>query len=180
MTGLMYHQPVDPIQYLQQCLEKIKKKDCKSVRWDMFTEEKPCALPSIGRNNEQFSKYQPMAGSACSRFKIRPQAIIVCVISPPGIGARKFVDRTLNRYPNFVHLSMGDLIINCAKIEENKLNSPWASALCVIESGDLAPEDMVLELLTWNLNQHPTSEGFIIDGYPRTLRQYEDFKLNVN
>ncbi|EUB58405.1 Adenylate kinase isoenzyme 5 [Echinococcus granulosus] len=177
----MYHRPVDPIQYLQECLEKIKRKDYKSVRWDLFLEGKRCPLPPLAlrRNSEPFSRYQPMVGTGCSQFKMRPQATVICIIAAPGIGAREFSGKMLNYYPSFVHISMGDLAINCAKIEERKSHSRWSSALRFIKSGDLAPEDMVLELLKWNINQYPTCEGFIIDGYPRTFKQYEDLKFNI-
>ncbi|VDD77241.1 unnamed protein product [Mesocestoides corti] len=74
---------------------------------------------------------------------------------------------------------MGDLAKNCAKIEERKPNSRWKDAIEYINSGDFAPEDMVLELLIWNLNQYPTSTGFIIDGYPRTFKQYDDLKIHI-
>ena len=181
MTGLMYHRPVDPIRYLQECLEKIKQKDYRSVRWDLFLDKKRCPLPPLAlrRNSEPFSRYQPIASAGCSRFKMRPQTIVICIIAPPGIGAREFSEKMINHYPSFIHVSMGDLAINCAKIEERKSHSRWSSALNFIKSGDLAPEDMIRELLIWNVNQYPTCEGFIIDGYPRTFRQYEDLKLNV-
>lgn len=181
MTGLMYHRPVDPIQYLQECLEKIKRKDYKSVRWDLFLEKKRCPMPPLAlrRMSEPFSRYQPMVDTGCSQFKMRPQTTVICIIAAPGIGAREFSGKMLNHFPSFVHISIGDLAINCAKIEERKSHSRWSSALRFIKSGDLAPEDMILELLKWNISQYPTCEGFIIDGYPRTFKQYEDLKLNV-
>ncbi|KAL5111795.1 hypothetical protein TcWFU_003556 [Taenia crassiceps] len=110
---------------------------------------------------------------------MRPQTTVICIIAAPGIGAREFSERMLNHFPSFVHISIGDLAINCAKIEERKSHSRWSSALRFIKSGDLAPEDMILELLKWNISQYPTCEGFIIDGYPRTFKQYEDLKLNI-
>ena len=36
----MYHRPVDHINYLQECLEKINRKGISSVRWDLFLEAK--------------------------------------------------------------------------------------------------------------------------------------------
>ncbi|VDM33716.1 unnamed protein product [Hydatigera taeniaeformis] len=177
----MYHRPVDPIQYLQECLEKIKRKDYRSVRWDLFLDKKRCPLPPLAmrRNSEPFSRYQPMVDTGCSQFKMRPQTSVICIIAAPGIGAREFSERMLSHYPSFVHISTGDLAVNCAKIEERKSHSRWSSALRFIRSGELAPEDMILELLKWNINQYPTCEGFIIDGYPRTFKQYEDLKINI-
>ncbi len=90
-----------------------------------------------------------------------------------------YAEQMLVHYPSFVHLSMGDLASNCAKLEERKPNSRFATAAGFIANGDFAPEDMVLELLIWNLNQYPTVNGFIIDGFPRTFQQYEDLKVHV-
>lgn len=181
MTGLMFHRPVDHIQYLQECLERIKRQGFKSVRWDLFLEKKRCALPplTLKRNTEPFSKYQPLAGIDCLRLKIRPQTVVICVLAAPGVEKYKYVEKMLYHYPTFVHISMGDLARNCAKIEEKKINGRWPTANAFINAGDLAPEDMILELLIWNLNQYPTCNGFLIDGYPRTFAQYEDLKLHV-
>uniref|UniRef100_A0A5K3FTZ1 Nucleoside-diphosphate kinase n=2 Tax=Mesocestoides corti TaxID=53468 RepID=A0A5K3FTZ1_MESCO len=181
ITGLMFHRPADPVQYIQECLEQIKRIGFRSVRWDLFVEDKRCVLPPLGlkRNTEPFSKYQPLVGTDCLRLRIRPQTSIICVLSPPGIDGFGFSERMMRRYPNFVHICMGDLAKNCAKIEERKPNSRWKDAIEYINSGDFAPEDMVLELLIWNLNQYPTSTGFIIDGYPRTFKQYDDLKIHI-
>lgn len=58
MTGLLYHRPQDYIEYLIECLNKIKNMGVDAVRWDMFLEAKRAKtpLPPIG-NRENGKKY---------------------------------------------------------------------------------------------------------------------------
>ena len=45
MSGLMFHRPTDHIQYLINCLEKVKAKGQEEVRWNMFIEMKRSKTP---------------------------------------------------------------------------------------------------------------------------------------
>ena len=58
MTGLMFHRPTDHIQYLIDCLEKVKAKGQDELRWNMFIEmqraksaKSKTPLPPISGNN---------------------------------------------------------------------------------------------------------------------------------
>ncbi|BHF58518.1 Adenylate kinase isoenzyme 5 [Sparganum proliferum] len=181
MTGLMYHRPVDPLQYLQECIEKIKRQGSQNVRWDLFLETKRSCLPPLTskRAAEGFSKYEPLPGIDSLRLKMRPQTSVICILAGPGIDKSGFAGKMLTHYPSFVHLNMGDLAKNCARIEERKPSSRFQNAHAFIQAGDFAPEEMIFELLIWNLNQYPACNGFIVDGYPRTFEQYEDLKTHV-
>ena len=45
MTGLMFHRPNDHIQYLIECLEKVKSKGQAAMTWNMFVEVRSAKTP---------------------------------------------------------------------------------------------------------------------------------------
>ena len=45
MTGLMFHRPNDHIQYLIECLEKVKTKGQAAMTWNMFVEVRSAKTP---------------------------------------------------------------------------------------------------------------------------------------
>lgn len=66
LTGLMYHRPDDPIDYLESCLKKVRELGgTDKVRWDTFVGQEKKSLPplnggqsrrSIFRNGEQWEQ----------------------------------------------------------------------------------------------------------------------------
>lgn len=66
-------------------------------------------------------------------------------------------------------ISMGDILR--AIIKEN---SPLGSKVkSYVEKGQLAPDDIVIEVLKNSLSKLPKGRGFILDGFPRTVAQAE-------
>ena len=49
-------------------------------------------------------------------------------------------------------------------------------AKSVIGSGDLVPDDVVLGIISERLSQPDTADGFILDGFPRTMQQALDLE----
>ncbi|NNE04894.1 MAG: adenylate kinase [Xanthomonadales bacterium] len=47
----------------------------------------------------------------------------------------------------------------------------------IMDSGDLVPDDLTLELLEERMNRDDTKSGFILDGYPRNLAQAESLNI---
>lgn len=43
----MYHRPNDHLDYMQQCIEKIRANGMNSVRWDLFLQSKPVEQLSL-------------------------------------------------------------------------------------------------------------------------------------
>ena len=57
MTGLMYYRPEDHIDYLQECLKKIRENSVEQVRWNLFIESRrksplPPITPGAGDNGK--------------------------------------------------------------------------------------------------------------------------------
>ncbi|MEM4687882.1 MAG: adenylate kinase, partial [Thermofilaceae archaeon] len=68
------------------------------------------------------------------------------------------------------HISTGDIIR-----EEIKKGTELGRKLKeYVERGELVPDELVTELVRARLSQEDCKHGFILDGYPRTLRQAED------
>jgi len=49
-------------------------------------------------------------------------------------------------------------------------------AKSVMESGNLVPDDVVLGIISERLSQPDTADGFILDGFPRTMQQAIDLE----
>ena|ERR1700694_368267 len=43
----------------------------------------------------------------------------------------------------------------------------------ILESGELVPDDLMIELIRERLQQDDAQEGFVLDGFPRTMTQAE-------
>ena len=43
----------------------------------------------------------------------------------------------------------------------------------IVESGQLVPDDLMIDLIRERLGEDDAQEGFILDGFPRTIRQAE-------
>ncbi|MBR6633230.1 MAG: adenylate kinase [Clostridia bacterium] len=55
------------------------------------------------------------------------------------------------------------------------------SAQSYIEKGQLVPDELVIDILTERLSQSDCDNGYILDGFPRTIAQAEALdKMNVN
>lgn len=70
-----------------------------------------------------------------------------------------------------IHLSTGDILRNIMKE-----NTDFGEKICKIMcSGDLVPDDIMIEILEKTVSKFPEAKGFIFDGFPRTLVQAEMF-----
>ena len=65
------------------------------------------------------------------------------------------------------HISTGD-ILRQAVLEESELG---LQAKAYIDRGDLVPDSLVIEMIQNRLDQADTSNGWILDGFPRNLSQ---------
>ncbi len=75
---------------------------------------------------------------------------------------------------DFVHISVGG-IIRWHLEHRTKLAS---RIRLILNSGNLIPDDIVMDLVRRRLEQHDWNYGFILDGFPRTRAQAEFFWQN--
>ncbi|RCN50638.1 adenylate kinase [Ancylostoma caninum] len=101
---------------------------------------------------------------------------ILFIVGGPGSGKGTQCERIVAKY-GFSHLSSGDLLR-----EEVKSGSPRGAQLSkIMEAGELVPQEIVLDLLKEAMLKEVAkgSKGFLIDGYPREVKQGELFEKEI-
>ena len=86
----------------------------------------------------------------------------------PGAGKGTQAAFLKNKY-NLVHISTGDLFRNNIK-NETKLGK---LAQSYMDKGDLVPDEVTIQMLQQEVENNSEAEGFIFDGFPRTIAQAE-------
>lgn len=94
----------------------------------------------------------------------------IVLFGPPGAGKgtqAKLMEEKLG----VPHLSTGDIFRSAIK---NK--TPLGVEVSkILESGKLVPDETVVNLIGETINQSVYQEGYILDGFPRTVPQAEAF-----
>ncbi len=88
------------------------------------------------------------------------------LLAPPGAG-KGTQSRRLSRRNHVPHIETGKILRRAIR-EETDLGQ---RAQRYIESGDLVPDEIMVELVQQRLAQPDCASGFILDGFPRTLTQ---------
>ncbi|WP_323840965.1 adenylate kinase (plasmid) [Agrobacterium tumefaciens] len=90
------------------------------------------------------------------------------LIGPPGAGKGTQAERLVQDY-GLMHISTGDLLREAIKAE----TSLGLEAKAAVESGALVPDAVVVGLVEERLSDRKSEQGFILDGFPRTVVQAE-------
>lgn len=92
----------------------------------------------------------------------------IILMGPPGAGKGTLAKQLLNAYP-FVHISTGDMFREAIKAgtELGKLAQSY------IDQGHLVPDEVTIGLVKERLSQDDCANGFMLDGFPRTIPQAE-------
>ena len=86
---------------------------------------------------------------------------------PPGAGKGTQAARLLERHPEIAHLSTGDML-RAAVVEGSTLGR---LADAYMREGNLVPDELVVDLVMERLKKPDCREGYMLDGFPRTLPQ---------
>ncbi|KAK6035914.1 putative adenylate kinase [Cooperia oncophora] len=101
---------------------------------------------------------------------------IFFIVGGPGSGKGTQCEKIVARY-GLSHLSSGDLLR-----DEVKSGSPRGAQLNkIMEAGELVPLEIVLDLIKEAMLKEVAkgSKGFLIDGYPREVKQGEQFEREI-
>ena len=91
------------------------------------------------------------------------------IFGAPGSGKGTQSAKIAARY-NFAHISTGDIFRN-----EIKNQTPLGKRVKeVIDSGHLVSDELLMEIIENAMEKMDNPNGFIFDGFPRTLRQARD------
>lgn len=88
------------------------------------------------------------------------------MLAPPGAGKGTQADILARRH-GVPHVETGDLLRRA--IEEE--TPTGREARQYVESGNLVPDKIVVELIRQRLDEPDCDPGFILDGFPRTIQQ---------
>jgi adenylate kinase len=92
------------------------------------------------------------------------------VLGAPGAG-KGTQARNLAKIFHIVHISTGDILR-----EHMKRETPIGiSIIDLMNKGQLVPDDLVINLIKERIAEEDCGNGFILDGFPRTLFQAEVF-----
>ena len=94
--------------------------------------------------------------------------INLVLFGKPGAGKGTQAAFLKDKY-NLVHISTGDIFRYNIK-NKTKLGK---LAQSYIEKGDLVPDEVTIQMLQEEVEKNPNAEGFIFDGFPRTIAQAE-------
>lgn len=92
----------------------------------------------------------------------------IVFIGPPGVGKGTQAQRLIGRL-NIAHLSTGDMLRQ-ARTEKTDLG---LEAETYMAAGKLVPDDLMLKLIGRRLDEPDCQNGYLLDGFPRTLVQAE-------
>jgi adenylate kinase len=90
----------------------------------------------------------------------------IVLFGPPGAGKGTQSEKLIAKY-NLVHLSTGDIFRANIK-SETELGK---LAKTYMDSGNLVPDEVTINMLAAELDKAPNANGFIFDGFPRTKAQ---------
>ena len=91
------------------------------------------------------------------------------LFGPPGAGKGTQSERIVARY-NIVPLSTGDLL----RVAVSAGTQLGLKVKDVIERGELVPDEVVVTLIAERIDAPEAKNGFILDGFPRTVKQAEE------
>lgn len=95
----------------------------------------------------------------------------IVLLGPPGAGKGTQAVRLAERY-GVPHVSTGDILRFAVAWKTDIGNR----AKSFMDDGELVPDELVLELLKLRLAQEDARDGFVMDGFPRTLAQAEELE----
>lgn len=94
----------------------------------------------------------------------------IILFGPPGAGKGTQAKKLQDEF-NIPHLSTGD-IFRAAIKNETPLGVKVKS---ILDSGELVPDQTVVDLVADELSKEKYEDGYILDGFPRTVVQAKAF-----
>lgn len=99
----------------------------------------------------------------------------ILLIGPPGGGKGTQAKKLSSKF-DIPQISTGDMLREHVK----KLSPLGIKAKEFMDSGELVPDKLILEMMKKKLSDNECENGYILDGFPRTLPQAEGLDLLLN
>lgn len=97
------------------------------------------------------------------------------LLGPPGAGKGTQAAKIVEKY-EIPHISTGDIFRENIK----KQTTLGIKAQEYMNKGELVPDDLVIEIATTRLLEDDCKNGFLLDGFPRTVYQAEKLDEFLN
>jgi adenylate kinase len=92
----------------------------------------------------------------------------ILLLGPQGSGKGTQAKRIAEEF-DLAHIATGDMLRHAIALE-----TPLGLAVKpIVERGALVPDDLMIGLIRERLDEEDAREGFILDGFPRTMAQAE-------
>jgi adenylate kinase len=96
----------------------------------------------------------------------------IVLFGPPGAGKGTQSEKIIEKF-NLTHISTGDLF----RKHLGEGTDLGKLAQKYMDKGNLVPDDLVIQMVERKLKEKNNSNGFIFDGFPRTVHQAQALDL---
>ena len=90
------------------------------------------------------------------------------IMGPPGVGKGTQADRIKDKL-KILHLSTGDIL----RAEVEAKSAIGVDAKLYMDFGKLVPDHILIEIVKERISKDDCENGYLLDGFPRTLPQAE-------
>jgi adenylate kinase len=90
------------------------------------------------------------------------------LLGPPGAGKGTQAERLQEDFP-LAYIATGDMLRQAVKHETDL----GKEAKAYMDRGELVPDELIIAVILDRLGEADTSDGFLLDGFPRTDKQAE-------
>ena len=94
------------------------------------------------------------------------------LIGPPGVGKGTQAKFLIEKF-NIPQISTGDMLRENVR-DKTKLGN---EAKVYMDSGKLVPDEIILNMIKNRLNERDCENGYVLDGFPRTIPQAQGLDL---
>jgi len=95
----------------------------------------------------------------------------VILLGPPGAG-KGTIAKLLSAHDGSVQISTGDIL----RAAVNAGTDLGKEAKSYMDRGDLVPDSLIMRIMESRLQEPDCKEGFLLDGFPRTIKQAEELR----
>jgi adenylate kinase len=95
-------------------------------------------------------------------------ALDIVILGPPGAG-KGTQGKLISAEAGIPHVNTGEMF----RAEVAAESDLGRRVRTILDAGDLVPDELTIEVVRARLAQEDTMDGFVLDGFPRTLAQAE-------